>query len=133
MKYKQVLVGNNAIFSNFLPWYCVQDFHQIYPYHFYYNYEKQKLLFNKIPIYFLHNWGFFSFILKQSLFSMNHAFSGILSLEFVSKWTSSSDIYLFKVTNGNTRTVCEVCLKLTIKTSEGRQWCCSCVFIVNFE
>ena len=25
-------------------------------------------------------------------------------------------IYLFKVNNGNTRTICEICLKLTIKT-----------------
>ena len=27
-------------------------------------------------------------------------------------------IYLIKVNNGNTRTICEICLKLTITTSE---------------
>ena len=30
-------------------------------------------------------------------------------------------IYLFEVNNGNTRTICEICSKLTIKTSERRQ------------
>ena len=37
-------------------------------------------------------------------------------------------IYMFKVNNGNTRTMCEICSKLTIKTPER-----SDVFIVNFE
>ena len=36
-----------------------------------------------------------------------------------------ADIYVFKVTNGNNRTLCGLCLKLTIKTPG--------VFIVNFE
>ena len=31
------------------------------------------------------------------------------------------DIYLFKVNNGNTSTMCEICSKLTIKTPERRQ------------
>ena len=43
------------------------------------------------------------------------------------------DIYLFKVNNKNTRTRCEICSKLTMKTPERRQWRCSGVFIVNFE
>ena len=42
-------------------------------------------------------------------------------------------IYLVKVINGNTRTRCEICSKLTIKTPERRQWRLSGVFIVNFE
>ena len=33
----------------------------------------------------------------------------------------------------NTRTRCEICSKLTIKTPERRQWRRSGVFIVNFE
>ena len=37
--------------------------------------------------------------------------------------------YLFKVNDGNTRTMCEICLKLVIKTPERRL----VVFIVNFE
>ena len=41
--------------------------------------------------------------------------------------------YMFKVNNGNTRTRCEICSKLTIKTPERRQWRRSGVFIVNFE
>ena len=42
-------------------------------------------------------------------------------------------IYLFKVDNGNTRTRCEICSKLTIKTPERRDWRRSSVCIVNFE
>ena len=38
-------------------------------------------------------------------------------------------IYLLKVNNRNTRTRCEICLKLTIKIPERRHW----RFIVNFE
>ena len=37
--------------------------------------------------------------------------------------------YMFKVNNGNTRTRCEICSKLTIKTPG----CRSGVFFVNFE
>ena len=41
-------------------------------------------------------------------------------------------IYLFKVNNGDTRSICEIRSKLTGKTPELR-WHCSGVFIVNFE
>ena len=41
--------------------------------------------------------------------------------------------YMFKVNNRNTRTGCEICSKLTIKTPERRHWRRSGVFIVNFE
>ena len=40
---------------------------------------------------------------------------------------------MFKVNNKNTRTRCEICSKLTIKTPERCQWRRSGVFIVNFE
>ena len=40
---------------------------------------------------------------------------------------------MFKVNNKNTRTRCETCSKLTIKTPGQRQWPSSGVFIVNFE
>ena len=39
----------------------------------------------------------------------------------------------FNVNNRNTRTRCEICSNLTMKTSERRQLRCSGVFIVNFE
>ena len=42
-------------------------------------------------------------------------------------------IYLFKISNRNTGTMCKICLKLTIKTAERRQWRRSAVFIVNFK
>ena len=42
------------------------------------------------------------------------------------------DNYLFKVNNENTRTMLEICSKLTIKIPERRYWRCS-GFIVKFE
>ena len=41
--------------------------------------------------------------------------------------------YLLKVNNRNTRTRCEICSKLAIKTPEPRQWHRSVVFTVNFD
>ena len=41
--------------------------------------------------------------------------------------------FLLKVKNGNTRIMCEICSKLTIKTPERRNWRRSGIFIVNFE
>ena len=46
---------------------------------------------------------------------------------------SPASIYLLKVNNENTRTKCETCSKLIIKTPEQRQWCRSSVFNINFE
>ena len=51
------------------------------------------------------------------------------------KWKTSfqlSIIYWFNVNNRNTRTMCEICSKLT-KTPEQREWLRSGVFIINFE
>ena len=48
-------------------------------------------------------------------------------------WTFPAGIYLLKVNNRNTRTRCEVCSKLIMKTPEWRQWGRSGVFIVNYE
>ena len=36
---------------------------------------------------------------------------------------TSAGIYFFKIENGHSRTMCEICLKLTIKTTERRQLC----------
>ena len=39
---------------------------------------------------------------------------------------------MFKVNNRNTKTRCEICSKLAIKTPEQRHWHRSGVFVVNF-
>ena len=44
-----------------------------------------------------------------------------------------ANIYLFKVTNTKTRARCEICSKLTMKTSEQHKLGYSGAFIVNFE
>ena len=46
---------------------------------------------------------------------------------------SIPSIYFLKVNNRNTRTKCEICSKLTIKTPERRHWRPSGVLIVKFE
>ena len=43
------------------------------------------------------------------------------------------NVYLFKVNNRNTRERWEICSKLTIKTSERRQWRRSGVFVTSFS
>ena len=47
--------------------------------------------------------------------------------------TLPADIYLFKVNNGNSRAMCEICSKLTIKTSGWNYWLRSDVFVAKFE
>ena len=51
----------------------------------------------------------------------------------ISKETFPIGIYLLKVNNRNTRTRCEICSNLIIKTSETRQWRRFGVFIVKSE
>ena len=41
-------------------------------------------------------------------------------------------MYVFKINYENTRTVCEICLKIIKKTPKQRHWGCSGVFMVNF-
>ena len=56
---------------------------------------------------------------------------------FVNSWNFSmhsfSRIYLFKVSNGNTRRMYEICSKLTIEALERRHWHHSGVFFVDIE
>ena len=48
----------------------------------------------------------------------------------IPKWSViSSRLFLLKVNNRNPRIMCEICLKLTLKTPERRQWRRSCVFV----
>ena len=44
-----------------------------------------------------------------------------------------ASIYLFKVSNRNTRTMCEICSKLTIKTPEEYLWFRSAASIADLE
>ena len=53
--------------------------------------------------------------------------------QLTSSPSNPASIYLLKVNNRNTRTRCEICSKLTIKTPERRHWHWSRVFIFNFE
>ena len=84
--------------------------------------------------------GSFSFalqvtVLNAPLFSLQPK---KMITEIISEWMHMKNeypagIYLFKVNNRNTRTMCEICLKLTIKTTERHHWRRSVVFIVDSE
>ena len=63
-------------------------------------------------------------IWRRSLFSALNTFSKLIY---------PADIYLFKVNNSNTRTMSEICWKLTIETPERRHWSRCCSFISKFE
>ena len=56
-----------------------------------------------------------------------------LQLAWVSSCHFPAGNYMFKVNNKDTRTTCEICSKLTIKTPERHHRRSSGVFIVNFE
>ena len=56
-------------------------------------------------IYVLFSYNFFNFSGKTIAISKN-----------IGQWLYPADIYLFKVNNGNTKTVREICSKLIIKT-----------------
>ena len=51
-----------------------------------------------------------------------------LLLVIITFLSNPAEIYMFKVNKRNTRTRCEICSKLTIKTPEQRR-----VFTANFE
>ena len=57
------------------------------------------------------------------------------SCAMIIKFVLAAGIYLLKVNNRNTRTTCQICSKLTIKTPNDAtgEWPGSGVFIVNFE
>ena len=60
---------------------------------------------------------------KILLASWFFAFTLNINLESHSSITNTpADIYLLKVNKRNTRTRCEICSKLTIKTPERRRW-----------
>ena len=49
------------------------------------------------------------------------------------KISLSANIYLFKVNNRNTRKMCKICSKLTIKTLQQHSWHRSNIFIVTLN
>ena len=52
---------------------------------------------------------------------------------YIPRRNSPAGIYLVKVNKRNTRTRCEICSKVTIKTPEQCHWRRFGVFIINFE
>ena len=56
-----------------------------------------------------------------------------LELVFIGRGDPCWHLHVHKVNNRNSRTRCEVCLKLTIKTPKRHHWRLSGVLIVNFK
>ena len=71
-------------------------------------------------------------------FQSNNDVTGMISTKhlhienYIYFWDPTS-FYLFKANKGNTKTIHEICCKLTIETTEQRRQHRSGVFIVNFE
>ena len=57
----------------------------------------------------------------------------VSACNFTKKFFSQYKFTYSKVNNRSTRTSCEICSKLSLKTTERRQWHRSGVFIVNFK
>ena len=66
-------------------------------------------------------------------FSSNQANELLLNQQQTVAILIPAAIYLFKVSNGNIRTIYEVCSKLTRKTPERFHWNYSGIYITNFE
>ena len=58
---------------------------------------------------------------------------GIYLVSMLSLEGSPIPMYLFKVNNGNTGVIREICTKFTVKAQEWRRWRRSGVFFVHFE
>ena len=78
-----------------------------------------------------YDWLFFSVTYKLYRFPQNGLVPSSENFN-IPKWFLGS-IYLLKVNIRNTRTRCEICSKLTIKTPKQRPLDFSGLFIVNFE
>lgn len=106
-------------------------------------YSAESLLNNFLWI----NFGFISFFLVSysclsSEISSNIAFqltlfglSNSVKAVFLASYFQHhpAGIFLFKGTNGNTRTTRKICSKLTVKTRERHSWCRSVVNVFNFQ
>lgn len=98
--------------------------------------KQNKYMFSRLQKAINRNWFLICMTATNYDFKVNIL---IIRLKFqLIKKTSSSfnlfkltDISLFKVNNGITRGISEICSKLTIKTTERCHWGCSGVFIDN--
>ena len=87
-------------------------------------------MLSKIFINIFH-WPRYSSVLRSQSLFLQINISNKIKPSIGLKWKAPpASIYQLKVNNRNTRTGCEICSKLTIKT---RQWRRSGVCIINFE
>ena len=94
-------------------------FRVFFPYQLCAHTKIKNVLLSELPVYRY-------LPLKDRVYTESHAASG-------KKSNIPAGYYMFKVSNRNIKSWCEICSKLTIKTPERRHWSHSGVFIVNFE
>ena len=72
---------------------------------------------------------------SHKIYFHSNIWRGSWSLVFSRLLTDHVSMYPagIKVNNRNTRAMCEICSKLTIKIPERRKWRCSGIFIINSE
>ena len=76
---------------------------------------------------------FWLFLFRQEEKNLQWIILKYHSLPYIFSDLFTAGIYFFKLSNGNTISLCETCSKLTITTPERRQWHRSGHFIVTFE
>ena len=86
-------------------------------------------LFSKI----VNVWKLLTIFAKSSIFMFNWVLTCLWTPWIIFNTTYPAANYLFKFKNRNSRTRCEMCSKLTIKTLERRHCRFSGFFIVKFE
>ena len=70
---------------------------------------------------------------KQETFQVDSEYNKIIKASHSSGLIFSVGIYLFKVKNGNTRTVREICPNITRKKQEWRHWGLSSAFFLTLN
>ena len=82
---------------------------------------------------------FWTYLLKSTLLFVGFFFLSFLIklLQCLTSWINAesypTDNLLFKINNKNSRRMCGICLKLTIKTSKQFHWRSYSVFTVNLK
>ena len=95
-----------------------------------YSCDKVDKIYLSCQLIFIHSWIYA--ICTTCTNPYNIALERERNTQPQQRCSHPTSIYLFKDNNRNTKTRCEICSKLTIKTPERPYWHCSGVFIVIF-
>ena len=128
-RYSDIFIVNLLYFTPFSS-VSVPDFEQVdvcWEYNDFRNLRGINLLSQNLSI-------FHCYIRSHNIWCSCPPYQWLLLSEIYLKHCITAGIYLFKISNGITKTACEICSKLTIKPPERlRQWRHSGVLVVKYE